>query len=220
MGTSFVDPSFLGSVGPSGFTRQLERLALHLGFSDVANIDGSYDQGGDLPATRNGRRWVFQAKWKLTGLASPSALDEVIRAKAYYNADHAVVVTNTHFGPWARKRQKELSAAGIRVELWGGSELSDLYAGYTSQRLPARELRPYQLAAFEGVIGDLEGTGRSLLILATGLGKTVVGGEVISRFFMRKPDARVLVVAPTKELVEQLERSLWHHVPKSVRTRC
>src|ERR1700730_3945704 len=120
---SFVDPAFLRDLGPVGFTRQLERLAWHLGFTDVIDIDGPNDQGGDLIGIRDGRRWVFQAKWKSSGPVPPTAIDEVIRARAYYGADHAVVATNSHFGPQARKRQRELRDAGIRVELWSGKEL-------------------------------------------------------------------------------------------------
>ncbi|HXL95444.1 MAG TPA: DEAD/DEAH box helicase family protein [Streptosporangiaceae bacterium] len=220
MSTSFIDPGFLRELGPFGFTRQLERLALHLGFTDVVNVDGPYDQGGDLIGIRAGRRWVFQAKWKANGAVPLSAIDEVIRARTFYGADHAVVVTNAHFGPQAYKRQRELRDSGIRVELWSGKELSDLYADdkYTMPRLPAPILRPYQVSAFETVTTDLDGTGRALLILATGLGKTVVGGEVIARHLTAHPDTKVLIAAPTKPLAEQLERALWRHIPKTVRT--
>ena len=217
---SFVESGFLREQGPFGFTRQLERLALHLGFSDIVNIDGPYDQGGDLIGTRDRRRWVFQSKWKSHGPAAPGAIDEVIKAKAYYRADHAVVVTNTYFGPQAYKRKRELATAGIRVELWSGKELTDLYNddAYTMPRTAAPELRPYQATAFERTVADLDSTGRALLILATGLGKTVVGGEVIARHLAADPAAKVLVVAPTKPLAEQLERALWRHLHKSIRT--
>ncbi|MEV4072015.1 DEAD/DEAH box helicase family protein [Nonomuraea fuscirosea] len=221
MALSFVDPVFLREVGPYGFTRQLERLAWHLGFCDVLNIDGPNDQGGDLLGTRAGRRWVFQAKWKSGGPVPPGAIDEVIRAKAYYGADHASLVTNAHFGPQTRKRQRELDSAGIRVELWSGKELLDLYDDerFALTRLPTRTLRPYQIQAFENMVGDIDNTGRSLLILATGLGKTIISGEVIARHIAPNPAAKVLVVAPTKDLVEQLERALWHHLPKTTRTQ-
>ncbi len=220
MTTPFVDPAFLRDVGPWGFTRQLERLLRHLGFVDVTNIDGPYDQGGDLLGTRGDLKWVFQAKWKASGPVPPGAIDEVIRAKAYYGADHAVVVTNSHYGPQARARQRELDSAGIRVELWSGRELLDLYGddNYSMPYLPPRELRPYQIRAFEGVTTDLDSSGRALLVLATGLGKTVVGGEVIARFVARDPRAKALVTAPTKDLADQLERALWAHLPKTVRT--
>lgn len=208
-------------MGPFGFTRQMERLALHLGFSDVVNIDGANDQGGDILATREGRLWVFQAKWKAGAPVPPTAIDEVLEAKAHYGADHAVVVTNSRFGPTSRKRRDSLAAVGMRVELWSGQELADLYADnrFTSDRLPARSLRPYQEQALREVLGDLNSVDRALLILATGLGKTVVGGEVIDHHLREHPQDKVLVVAPAKDLVEQLERALWHHLPKTVRTQ-
>jgi superfamily II DNA or RNA helicase len=220
MAASFVDPEFLREVGPWGFTRQLERLAWHLGFTDVVNIDGPNDQGGDLIAVRDNHRWVFQAKWKSRGPVAAAAIDEVIRAKAYYGTDYAVVATNSHCGPQARARQLELDRAGIRVELWSGRELLDLYSddSFTMTRLPALVPRPYQVKAFESVTADLDSTARALLILATGLGKTIVGGEVIGRYLDRRPDLKILVTAPTKDLADQLERALWRHVPKSVRT--
>ena len=52
--TSFVDPVFLREIGPAAFTRQVERLLLHLGFAEVTNIDGPNDQGGDILASRRG----------------------------------------------------------------------------------------------------------------------------------------------------------------------
>ncbi|MGO4458041.1 DEAD/DEAH box helicase family protein [Streptomyces sp. M-16] len=221
MATSFTAPDFLRAVGPFGFTRQVERLALHLGFTNVVNIDGANDQGGDVLATREGRLWVFQAKWKAGAAVPPGAIDEVLEAKAHYGADHAVVVTNSRFGPLTRKRRDSLATVGMRVELWSGQELADLYADdrFTADRLPARTLRPYQNEALRTVISDLDGADRALLVLATGLGKTVVGGEAISHHLGERPEDKVLVVAPAKDLVEQLERALWHHLPKTVRTQ-
>ncbi|WP_238384841.1 DEAD/DEAH box helicase [Segeticoccus rhizosphaerae] len=81
------------------------------------------------------------------------------------------------------------------------------------------ELRKYQEAAADRVEADLARNRRSLLVLATGLGKTVVGGEVIRRHLEQTPEARVLVVAHIKELVEQLEKALWRHLDKSVSTQ-
>ncbi|GAA2824338.1 hypothetical protein GCM10010441_56010 [Kitasatospora paracochleata] len=221
MSTAFTAPEFLRAVGPFGFTRQVERLALHLGFTDVTNIDGANDQGGDILATREGRLWVFQAKWKAGAAVPPSAVDEVLEAKAHYGADHAVVVTNSRFGPTTRKRRDSLAAVGMRVELWSGQELADLYADdqFTMDRLPARSLRPYQYQALQGILGDLDSADRALLVLATGLGKTVVGGEAIDHHLRDNPQDKVLVVAPAKDLVDQLERALWHHLPKTVRTQ-
>lgn len=221
MTASFVAPEFLREGGPFAFTKQVERLALHLGFTNVVNIDGSNDQGGDILGERAGRRWVFQCKWKAGATVPAAAIDEVLHAKAHYGADYAVVVTNSRFGRKTYERRDALSTAGMRVELWSGRELLDLYGDsqFTAGHLPRRVLRPYQEEALASVVSDLNSSGRALLILATGLGKTVIGGEAIAHHLRTRPDDKILVVAPTKDLAEQLERALWHHLPKGIRTQ-
>lgn len=221
MSYSFVAPDFLLDIGPMAFTRQVERLLLHLGFVDVVNVDGPHDHGGDLLGTRNGQRWVFQAKWKLRATVPPSTIDEVVSAKVFYRADRAAIVTNARFGPKTDERRETLRRAGHPIELWSGRELVDLYNSddICLSRLPERLLREYQVKAFERIVEDLEGSGRALLILATGLGKTVIGGEIIARHLRWNPSDKILVAAHTKELVEQLERAMWFHVPKDVRTQ-
>ncbi|MGW7250891.1 DEAD/DEAH box helicase family protein [Streptomyces decoyicus] len=221
MTESFVAPEFLLDIGPIAFTKQVERLLLHLGFSDVTNVDGSNDQGGDLIAYRKGQKWVFQAKWKSRGTVPPSAIDEVLNAKSFYRADRSAIVTNARYGPKMEQRRAELRRVGHPIELWSGRELIDLYNSdqACAKRLPARDLRSYQAQAFEAVVQNLEDQNQSLLILATGLGKTVIGGEVIARHLAQHPGDKVLVVAHTKDLVEQLERALWFHIPKTVRTQ-
>lgn len=221
MSSSFMAPDFLLDIGPTAFPRQVERLMLHLGFTNVVNIDGPNDHGGDILGTLNGQRWVFQAKWKARGTVAPSAVDEVINAKAFYSTDRAAVVTNARFGPKSEERREALRRVGHPIEFWSGRELVDLYNSnqLCSDRLPERPLREYQAKAFERLVEDLEGTGRALLILATGLGKTVIGGEIVARHLRLQPSHKILVVAHTKDLVEQLERALWFHMPKTVRTQ-
>ena len=74
MGESFVSPAVLIAGGPGRFPRQVERLLDQLGFTDVANIDGSGDGGGDILARLNGQDWVFQCKWRGKGTLSRAAL--------------------------------------------------------------------------------------------------------------------------------------------------
>src|SRR5215213_7920597 len=90
---SFLDGDRLAHRGPRSFLLAVERLLWFLDFEDVRNIDGPHDEGGDLLALRGGYRWVFQSKWKKTGLVPESAVEEVDAAKAFYQADRAVVAT-------------------------------------------------------------------------------------------------------------------------------
>jgi superfamily II DNA or RNA helicase len=215
--TSYVAPSLLTEGGPYRFTRQVERLLGQLGFTDVVNIDGSGDRGGDLLATRQGQLWAFQAKWKKGQAVGADAVDEVAWAQDHYGTDRAVVVTNTRLSPDALRRIDELGRIGKDIKPWDGVLLQELYAGAPEH--PALVLRDYQDDAVSELWSDLQGKQRALLILATGLGKTVVGGEITGRFLRANPERDVLVVAHTKDLVNQLERALWRHLPKGVKTQ-
>ncbi|MEU2145512.1 MULTISPECIES: DEAD/DEAH box helicase family protein [Streptomyces albovinaceus subgroup] len=214
----FLDAASLLDSGPLQFPRRIERLLWHLGFSDVSNIDGSGDEGGDILALHKGETWVIQCKWKRHGAVGADAVDEVARARDHYRAHKAVVVTNTRFSPEARKRVANLARLGPGILLWGGTDLTTSF-----DRVPPRfgrvTPRPYQTEALQALASDLDASGRALLVLATGLGKTVVGGEVIAAHLRRAPQAQVLVVAHAKDLVQQLERALWRHLPKDVPTR-
>ena len=217
MSGSYLAPHLLLSGGPFRFTRQVERLLGQLGFRDVVNIDGSGDHGGDLLGWRGRRLWVFQAKWRTSGSVDADAVDEVSNAYDHYGADRAVVVTNVKPSTGARQRANELARLGRGVDFWTGEDLQQLLRA--ADEHPPLHLRDYQDEAVSALWSDLTRHRRALLVLATGLGKTVVGGEIIGRYLRDNPDRDVLVVAHTKDLVSQLERALWRHLPKRVTTQ-
>ncbi|MGL5827469.1 MAG: DEAD/DEAH box helicase family protein [Nocardioides sp.] len=217
MTAAFLAPQRLLLEGPQRFTRQVERLMGHLGFRDVVNIDGPGDHGGDLLGTLHNQLWVIQTKWKNKGAVDRSAVDEVSRAFEHYGARRATVVTNAKPSADAEQRAVELLRLGRRVDFWNGSDLQRLFTA-APEHAPLT-LRDYQDAAVSALWADLQSRRRALLILATGLGKTVVGGEIVGRHLRENPDSDVLVVAHTKELVNQLERALWRHLPKRVPTQ-
>jgi superfamily II DNA or RNA helicase len=216
----FLDAGRLTAGGPRAFARAVERLLWHLGFEDVRNIDGPGDAGGDLLAARGGSRWVFQCKWKRGGTVAETAIREVDSAKAFYGTDRAVVVTNRSFGRKALGHRQRLLGVGVRVDLWTGDTLAKFAAEIMPRFVPARyELRPYQRDAVAAARRGLAADRRALAVMATGLGKTVVAGEVIAEWLSAEPAGEVLVVAHAKELVRQLETALWRHVPKDVPTQ-
>lgn len=217
--SGFLAPRALLAGGPRGLTLATERALWHLGFTDVRIIDGAGDEGADILAVRDREQWVLQCKFSSRGAVDRTGVDDAERARSRYGADHAVVVTNTSLNATAEARRKALGGIGIKVDAWAGPTLEAIYAKMP-ERVPSKyELRPYQLEAAERIQTDLEDTNRALLVLATGLGKTVVGGEVIRRHLESHPDAKILVVAHMKELVEQLEKALWRHLDKSVPTQ-
>lgn len=213
----YLTMTALRTGGPYRFTRQVERLMGQLGFTNVMNVDGSGDHGGDILGELYGRLWVFQAKWKRAGAIDAAGVDEVATAQEHYGADRAVVVTNTYPSAPAQERAHELRRIGRHIDFWRGEELPGLLSAAAEH--PAMALRDYQDEAVAALTGDLRNHRRALLILATGLGKTVVGGEIIGRYVRDNPGADVLVVAHQKELVNQLERALWRHLPKNVPTQ-
>ncbi len=215
----FLDIRRLLASGPSRFNLAIQRLLLHLGFSDVRVIDGSGDGGGDILASRGNDLFVFQNKWTTGTRIGRDAVDEVENAAARYEADRAVVATNAFPDGAATSRAKKLRDVGLTVDFWTRTHLERLYDAIPVE-VPSRfGLREYQRLAVEAIERDLIDRRRALVVLATGLGKTVVGGEVISRHLRRHSHDNILVVAHMKDLVQQLEIALWRHLPKDVPTQ-
>ncbi len=217
--TGFLSPHALLAGGPRGLSHATERTLWHLGFTDVRLIDGAGDEGADLLAVRDREQWVVQCKYSSKGAIDRTGVDDAERARSRYGADHAVVVTNTSLNATADARRKSLGSVGIKIDAWIGPTLSAIYDQMPAQVPTTYKLRDYQATAATKIESDLNSKGRALLVLATGLGKTVVGGEVIRRHLKNHPGAQVLVVAHMKELVEQLEKALWRHLDKDVPTQ-
>jgi superfamily II DNA or RNA helicase len=214
-GTSLV------GLHPAALTRLVERLLWHTEFDDVSNVDGSGDGGADIVAMRGGKRWVLQVKSKRTGPVSEGAVSELLNGLQIYGAHRGAVVTNSAFTKSAVDRAQLLrQATGVNIGLWARDDLVRLGLDEECRdRFSPPNLRPYQVEAFLAARADLEQRNRAFLVLATGLGKTVIAGTVIDWFLDRRPDAQVLVLAHTRDLVDQLERALWRCLPKHVPTQ-
>src|SRR5260370_36344879 len=78
---------------------------------------------------------------------------------------------------------------------------------YASAR---RELRKYQTHALDLFIGALRETGRGQVVLATGLGKTIVMAEAVAQLYRDGaiPEERVLVMAGTRGVVAPVRRAV------------
>jgi superfamily II DNA or RNA helicase len=84
----------------------------------------------------------------------------------------------------------------------------------------SRDLRPYQLDTVEKLRDGLVDTGRGQVILATGLGKTVIMAETLASLLRdnRIRGNKILVLAHTRPLVDQLIQAFWFQLPNTVAT--
>lgn len=72
---------------------------------------------------------------------------------------------------------------------------------------PVVALRDYQQAAHDAAMEAMRAHGSALIVMATGLGKTVVFAEIIRSWVQRTP-CRVLVLAHREELIVQAARTI------------
>lgn len=98
------------------FEEYLLQLFINLGY-DVVLTPPSNDYGADLVIEKNAEKIVVQAK-RYSNTIGISAVQEVIGAKNYYEANKCLVVTNNYFTPSAIEL-----AQSNDVELWDREKL-------------------------------------------------------------------------------------------------
>lgn len=216
----FLDRQRLLKGTWQSFERDVARLMLHHGFQDVRIVGGSGDHGGDVLGTQDGQKWVFQCKHTTSSGPPVSAIKEVIEAGRYYSADRLVIAVSRPPGEGFRSELARQRKVGLKVETATPAHLLRLMAEAPEYAPSRRNLRDYQNDAAERLRESLTDTGRGQIVMATGLGKTVVIAETLADLLRDGlvKNNRVLVLAHTRELVEQLHLNFWHQLPKWVRT--
>jgi superfamily II DNA or RNA helicase len=222
---SLTSPFYSESVSSratwQGFERLILRLLILQGFEHTWHVGTSGDGGADLLAirvdkhTNQLKRWLFQVK-KYKSVVGLPILEETLRAAQRYGADVPVIVCSGGFSKTVKDKQRALLAEGIPLQLWDLSRIQTIGKGLPQEPLVNQggsgiQLRKYQQEAIERIIQrKQEGIDNALVVLATGLGKTVVAGEAVRRLReIHDGNSRVLVLAHTVDLVHQLERSFW-----------
>jgi superfamily II DNA or RNA helicase len=219
------DDLFLGTTrllkGPwQAFERDVARLFLQNGFGDVRIIGGTGDKGGDILAVKDGTLWVTQCKHTTSSPPPVAAVDEVIEAGKFYGAGKLLVASSRPASDSLKARVQRERKLGLNIELAEPTRLLGWMRNSPEYAPTSRELRPYQQEAFEKLRDALVDTGRGQLVLATGLGKTVIMAETVASLLRdgRVPNNRVLVLAHTRPLIDQLIQAFWFQLPKSVPT--
>lgn len=206
--------------GPwQAFERVLARYLEHGGFVDVTVVGGSGDLGADIVGQIHGRRWVVQAKFRSGSVVGKSAIEEAYNAHWAYEADVFVACTNSNFSSEALLFHEQLRRRGFTTYLWNRTWLLQEIESLPEYSAYKRVPRNYQRDAIDSVHRSIKaGSKNGLITLATGLGKTIVASTFVSEFLENHPDAKVLVLAHTVDLVRQLERSFWAQLSKFTNT--
>lgn len=220
-----LDPGFLDRArlmhGPwRAFERDIARLMIANGFDDVRLVGGSGDHGGDVLGSKSGELWVIQCKHTTTSGPPKEAVGEVVEAARFYGARRMVVAISRASGVGFQHEVQRYARQGLRVEIASPEVLLGLMAESPEYSRSRKDPYDYQRDAAELLREALTDTGRGQIVLATGLGKTVVLAEVVADLFRDGlvEHGRALVLAHTRELVEQLHRAFWYQLPKWIRT--
>lgn len=207
--------------GPwKAFERDVARLLVANGFDDVRIVGGSGDCGGDVLGVQRNELWVFQCKHTTVSCPPKEAIGEVVRAAKFYGAKRMVVATSRPPSEGFLQEKDRYERTGLKIQIAAPSNLLTLMAKTPEYPPGRRVLRDYQTDTVDRFREALIDTGKGQIVFATGLGKTVVMAEVVADLLRDNliEDGRVLVLAHTRELVDQLHRSFWFQLPKWVCT--
>ncbi|MCU7933648.1 MAG: DEAD/DEAH box helicase family protein [Candidatus Thiodiazotropha sp. (ex Dulcina madagascariensis)] len=208
--------------GPwQAFERDVARLMLHNGFEDVRLVGGTGDHGADILGVKGRELWVFQCKHTTSSPPPKGAVTEVIEAARFYKAHRMVVAVSRQPSDGFHDEVAKYRRHGLKVEVATPERLLKLMTDSPEYGPARRVLRDYQQEASERLREALVDTGRGQVVLATGLGKTIVMAETVADLFRDNliKHGRALVLAHTKDLVEQLHQAFWYQLPRWVQTQ-
>jgi superfamily II DNA or RNA helicase len=191
------------------FERAICRLIVCEGFEGTRLVGRTGDKGADIISYKNGKRWLFQAKhWK--NRVGVDVIDQTIAAMQLYRAHIPAIVSLSGFDDEAREHQRTLLSRGIPLQLITADDLVRRATHLISNDNSPFPLKDYQEEAVQTLIRVYRESyeSRGLVVMATGLGKTVVAAETLRRINNLNP-IKVLILAHTNELVYQLERAFW-----------
>ena len=104
----------------------------------------------------------------------------MIEAGRFYGADRLVVATSRLASEGLSERIIQEQRLGLDIELAEPHKLMDWMKLSPDYPPSSKTLRPYQLDAEEKLRDALINIGRGQIVLATGLGKTVIMAEVVA----------------------------------------
>jgi superfamily II DNA or RNA helicase/Holliday junction resolvase len=216
----FLDVRRLRDGPWQAFERDVARLFLVNGFTNVRIVGGSGDKGADVLASREGKLWVVQCKYTSNSPPPISAVDEVLEAGRYYVADKLALAVSRPASDAMLARITRERSLGVDVELFQPGALLEFAQNSPEYPPSSRTLHDYQQDAVKRLTESLKAIGKGQVVLATGLGKTVVMAETVASLARdgSLPNGRVLVLAHTRPLVDQLIQAFWYQLPAAIHT--
>lgn len=218
--SGFIDHRRLRYGSWHAFERDVARLLVANGYSDVRLVGGPGDRGADILGVVRDELWVFQCKHTTRSAPSARAVQEVVEAGEYYGGSRLIVATSRPPGSGMLDEAARYRRLGLTVDIYSPRSLLELMA--RTPEFPTQRRNPYdyQEQAVREFREALLDTSRAQVVMATGLGKTVVMAELVSDLLQDGlvPHGRVLVLAHTVPLVNQLHQSFWYQLPKWVPT--
>ena len=120
---SFPWPVKRSASGMSGeqFERYVANQLEARGYHNIQFTPATGDYGVDILATKHGRVYAFQCK-RYNGSVGVRAVQEVYSGSRKYNADRAVVITNSKYTPNAKTLAHDLG-----VSLWDLEVLDSIF---------------------------------------------------------------------------------------------
>lgn len=115
-----AEPDDVSTLSGQEFEQYCKWLLLKNGFSEIQDTPVSGDRGVDLIAYKDDVKYAIQCK-RYSGTVGNKAVQEAYSGKGIYDADIAVVMTNSTFTSQAIEDAKRL-----RVKLWDGTYLSSM----------------------------------------------------------------------------------------------
>jgi superfamily II DNA or RNA helicase len=223
---TFLTPTIMAGKDWRALELSVARLMAHCGWKSVQDIARSGDKGADILAVKYNPKaeidetYLVQVKAVSSGnYVGKDAIQQAIEAQSYYKSKIVIVATNGDFFKSAKDRALELQAHGFDVRLWNGTFLTGLISKAPLYAVKTRDLRPYQTRIVNKIIENhLSENSRSLFILATGLGKTIVASTATDKFISLGLK-KVLVLCHSSDLAQQLQREFWSQITKEIPTR-
>ena len=223
---TFLTDEVMAGSDWRGLELAVVRLLSHCGWKNVQDVGKSGDKGADILAVHAGANngksdtYLIQVKAISGGsYVGVMAINQALQGQGHYKTRVTVVATNGDFTKSALKRRDELREEGFDVRLWNGAFLTKLLEKWPQYPPDRKDPRPYQNKIVQKILSNFDnGRGKSLFILATGLGKTVIASTA-ANLLMAQGLKKILVLCHSTDLAQQLQKEFWNQIPKSVPTR-